>query len=146
MDVRAEARCGEVARCGQVARTYPAPEFSHTDLSFAVVCCFPKLSKLLNQENALSAPWSPQAPSRGAGMLRTGVIRRFEVTLLFAITDSSHRQALMLFRWLGGSGTGGADRCKAKQGRREEGADLWILTSTVVRFLRRVQSKKKLFG
>jgi hypothetical protein len=75
--------------------------------------------------------------------LRTGLIRRFEVTLLFAITDSSHRQALMLFRWLGGSCTGGANRCKAKQGRREEGADVWIVTSKVVRFLGRVQSKKK---
>jgi hypothetical protein len=48
---------------------------------------FPKLSKLPNQENALSAPCSPRAPSRGAEMLRTGVIRRFEVTLLLAITD-----------------------------------------------------------
>jgi len=57
-------------------------------------------------------------------MLRIGLIRHFDVTLLFAITDSSHRQALMLFRWLGGSCTGGADRCKAKQGRREEGADV----------------------
>jgi hypothetical protein len=99
---------------------------------------FPKLSKLLNQEDALSAPCSPQAPARGAprpaprlagaggtgGMLRIGLIRHFDVTLLFAITDSSHRQALMLFRWLGGSCTGGADRCKAKQGRREEGADV----------------------
>jgi len=52
----------------------------------------------------------------------------------------------MLFRWLGGSCTGGADRCKAKQGRREEGADVWILTSTVVRFLGLVQSKKTYFG
>ena len=43
---------------------------------------FRKLSKVLNQENALGAPGlgcdfcSPQAPSRGAGMLRTGVTRR----------------------------------------------------------------------
>ncbi len=43
---------------------------------------FSKLSKLLNQENALSAPCclrgdfrSPQAPGAGAGMLRTGLIR-----------------------------------------------------------------------
>src|ERR1700691_3498305 len=52
----------------------------------------------------------------------------------------------MLFRWLGGSCTGGANRCKAKQGRREEGADVWILTSNLVRFLGRVQSKKNNFG
>jgi hypothetical protein len=42
---------------------------------------FSKLSKLLNQEDALGAPCkridfcSPQSLSRGAGMLRTGVIR-----------------------------------------------------------------------
>jgi hypothetical protein len=49
---------------------------------------FPKLSKLLNQEDALSAPFlrvesrSPQAaPSQTAPMLRTGVIRHFDVTL-----------------------------------------------------------------
>jgi hypothetical protein len=59
------------------------------------------------------------------------------------ITDLSHRQALMRFRWLGGSCTGGANRCKAKQSRREEGADVWIRTSKVVRFWSRVQSKKK---
>ena len=35
MDVRTEARCG------QEARTYPAPEFSYTGFSSAVVCCFP---------------------------------------------------------------------------------------------------------
>jgi hypothetical protein len=35
MDVRAEVRCGEEAR------TYPGSEFSHTDLSPAVVWCFP---------------------------------------------------------------------------------------------------------
>jgi hypothetical protein len=63
---------------------------------------FPKLSKLLNQEDALSAPCSPQAPARGAprpaprlagaggtgGMLRIGLIRHFDVTLLFAIKRS----------------------------------------------------------
>jgi hypothetical protein len=43
---------------------------------------------------------SPQAPSQGAGMLRTVVIRRFDVTLLFAISKSSRRLALMLFQWL----------------------------------------------
>jgi hypothetical protein len=45
---------------------------------------FSKLSKLLNQEDALSAPClkdfqfcSPQAPSRSAGTLRTDLIRLF---------------------------------------------------------------------
>jgi hypothetical protein len=44
---------------------------------------FSKLSKLLNQEDALSAPClygdfcSPQAPSRSARILRKGLISRF---------------------------------------------------------------------
>ena len=45
---------------------------------------------------------------------------------------------------VGGSCAGGAHRCKAKQGRREDGADVWILASKVVRFGGRVQSEKKL--
>jgi hypothetical protein len=67
------------------------------------------LSKVLNQEDALGAPClgcdfcSPQAPSRGAGMLRTGVFRRFGVTFTVAITRSSRRHALMLFPVVGGS-------------------------------------------
>jgi hypothetical protein len=32
-------------------------------------------------------------------------------------------------------------RCKAKQGRREDDADVWILTFTVVRFLGRVKAE-----
>ena len=71
------------------------------------VVAFPKLSKLLNQERALSAPClhgefcSPHsAPSRGAPMLRKGVIRHFDVTLPFAAPKSSGWQALMFTRWL----------------------------------------------
>jgi hypothetical protein len=86
---------------------------------------FPKLSKLLNREDALSAPCSPPAPARGAGNAADRLDPSLRCHLLFAVTDSSHRQALMLSRWLGGGCTGGADRCKAKQGRREEGADVW---------------------
>jgi hypothetical protein len=53
---------------------------------------FSKLSKLLNQEDALGAPFlgrdfcSPPAPFRGTGMLRTDVI--VTVTLPFVITGS----------------------------------------------------------
>src|ERR1700679_3320033 len=67
--------------------------------------CISKLSKLLHQEDALGAPFSgcdfcsPQAPG-GAGMLRTGVIRRFRVTSTVATPKSSRRHALMLFQWL----------------------------------------------
>jgi hypothetical protein len=43
---------------------------------------------------------SPQAtPSSGAGMLRTGVIRHFDVTLPFVAAESSGWQALMFPRW-----------------------------------------------
>jgi hypothetical protein len=85
-----------------------------------------KLSILLNQENALSAPCicgdfcSPQAPSRGAGTLRTGVIRRFRCH----ITVCDHRiitpTSADAFPVVGGRCTGRARRCKAKQGRREK--------------------------
>jgi hypothetical protein len=47
---------------------------------------------------------------------------------------------------LGGSCTSEADRCKAKQSRREEGADVWVLTSNLVRFSDLVQSNKNNFG
>jgi hypothetical protein len=51
-----------------------------TDLIYAVGS---KLSKLLNQEDALSGPclrgdfYSPHAPSRSAGILRKGLISHF---------------------------------------------------------------------
>ena len=38
------------------ARTCPASEFSYTGGFSSAVVLFPKLSKLLNQENALGAP------------------------------------------------------------------------------------------
>jgi hypothetical protein len=46
-------------------------------LSLRCGVLFPKLSKLLNQEDALSAPCSPQAPRGAPGMLRTGLIHHF---------------------------------------------------------------------
>ena len=45
---------------------------------------------------------------------------------------------------VGGSCTGGAHRCKAKQGRREDRADVWIPASKVVRFWSCVHSEKKI--
>ena len=115
---------------------------------------FPKLSKLLNQEDALSAPclrcdfYSPQALSRGGAMLRTRLIRRFcgHITVcdhrLIALTSAD------VFPVVGGKRTGRARRCKAKQRRRQDGADVWILAPTVVRFLSGVQNetqRKKIF-
>ena len=46
---------------------------------------------------------------------------------------------------VGGSCTGGAHRCKVKQGCREDRADVWILASKVVRFGGRVTEREKIF-
>src|ERR1700722_19510791 len=70
---------------------------------------------------------SAGAPSRGAGMLRTGVIRYFEITLRLATPDIRLASA-DAFAVVGGGGTGRAHGCKAKQGRRDkDGADVWVL-------------------
>jgi hypothetical protein len=126
---------------------------------------FPKLSKLLHQEDALGAPCLDTAilalrgrpPSRGAprhaprhaghagtgGMLRTGVIRDFDITLRVATPDirltSAHAFAVVV----GGGCTGRAHGCKAKQGRR--GKDVktaltCVPSPTVVRFWDGVES------
>jgi hypothetical protein len=56
---------------------------------------FSKLSKVLNQEDALGVPClrggfcSPQAPSRNAGVVWKGLSIAFDVTLPFAISESS---------------------------------------------------------
>jgi hypothetical protein len=95
---------------------------------------FPKLSKLLNQEDALGAPCLDtvilalrrRAP-RGARMLRTGVIRYFDITLRLATPDIRLASA-DAFAVMGGGCTGRAHGCKAKQGRRsKDGADVWLL-------------------
>jgi hypothetical protein len=44
---------------------------------------------------------------------------------------------------VGGRCTGGARRCKAKQGCREDRSDVWILASKLVRFLGRVQTERE---
>ena len=87
---------------------------------------FSKLSKLLNQENALGAPCcllgdfcSPQAPPTGvAGMLRTDVIRRFCCHITVCYTQVITPTSADTFPVVGDICTGGARRCKAKQGRR----------------------------
>jgi hypothetical protein len=114
---------------------------------------FSKLSKVLNQEDALGAPClgcdfcSPQAPSRGAGMLRTG---RRDPSLWCHIYCWDHRvitpTCADAFPVVGGSARVGALRCRAKQGRREDGADVWILTSIIVRFFGRFRERKEFFG
>jgi hypothetical protein len=85
---------------------------------------FRKLSKLLNQEGALSAPCSPQAPSRAPGMLRTGLIRHFRCHITVCYTQLITPTSVDELPVAGGTCTGGAHRCKAKQGRREDRADV----------------------
>ena len=92
---------------------------------------FPELSKLLRQEHALGAPCLDtvilalrRRALAGAGMLRTGVIRHFEITLRLATPDIRLASA-DAFAVVGGGCTGRAHGCKAKQGRRgEDGADV----------------------
>ena len=81
-----------------------------------------KLSKLLNQEDALSALCfargvllSAGAPSRGAGMLRTGLIRHCHISVCYTqfIAPASADE----FPAVGGGCTGRVRRCKARQGR-----------------------------
>jgi hypothetical protein len=55
----------------------PSVEVLTYRLSLRGGVLFPKLSKLLNQEDALSAPCSPLAPSRGARNAADRLIRHF---------------------------------------------------------------------
>jgi hypothetical protein len=106
------------------------------------------LSKLLNQEDALGVPCldtvilalrrralvgRPRLAPRHAGaggtggVLRTGFIRHFDVTLRFATPDI-RLASTDAFAVVGGGCTGRAHGCKAKQGRRgKDGADVWLL-------------------
>ena len=89
------------------------------------------LSKLLNQEDALGAPCLDTVMvarhSRvlaGRRILRTGVIRHFDITLRFATPDIRLASA-DAFAVVGGGCTGRAHGCKAKQSRRDkDGADV----------------------
>ena len=88
---------------------------------------FRELSKLLHQEDALGAPCLdtviPALRRRalaGAGILRTGVIRHFGVTLRLATPDIRPASA-DAFAVVGGGCTGRAHGCKAKQCRRVKG-------------------------
>src|ERR1700693_1272650 len=70
---------------------------------------------------------------------------RTERTLLFVcytqlITPTSADELPVV----GGRCTGGAHRCKVKQGCREDRADVWILASKVVRFWDGVESGRRI--
>jgi hypothetical protein len=93
---------------------------------------FLRLSKLLHQEDALGVPCLDTvivALRRRAlsGLLRTGVIRYFDITLRLATPDIRLASA-DAFAVVGGGCTGRAQGCKAKQGRLDkDGADVWLL-------------------
>jgi hypothetical protein len=89
--------------------------------------CFPSCQNCSIKRTHWAHPFCSQASSRDAG-IAVGVIRGCDVILLFATPESSRRQALMHSHW------------PAADARAERaGADLWILTPTVVWFLGGVQ-------
>jgi hypothetical protein len=108
-------RIGKRPACSSVHPCSPAPH------RLAMVVS--KLSKLLNQEDALSAPWlhgdlcSPQAPPKDALILRKGVIRRFRRHILVCYTQVIMPGGADAFAVVGGGCTGRGDRCKARQDR-----------------------------
>jgi hypothetical protein len=112
-------------------------------LSLRCGVLFSKLSKLLNQGDALSAPCSPQAPSRGATNAADGLIRHFRCHITVCYTQLITPTSADELPVAGGTCTGGAHRCRAKQGCREDRSDVWILDSKIVRFSGGVQSEKK---
>jgi hypothetical protein len=78
----------------------PSVEVLTCRLSLRRGVLFPELSRLLNQEVALSAPCSPRAPSRGA----RNAADKLDPSLLMShyglLPNSSRRRALMSCRWL----------------------------------------------
>ena len=78
-------------------------------------------------------------------MLRKRVIRRFCCHTFVCYTQVITLTSADAFPVVGGRCTGRGRRCKARQGCREDGADMWILTSTVVRFWGGVQRRKRFF-
>ena len=112
------------ARCGEEARTYPASEFLIYRLAPLVV--FSKLSKLLNQEDALGAPClthdscSPRRALRGRRYAD-----RFDPSLLLSHYCLLHPTRPADELPVVGGRCREAHRCKAKQGSREDRADVW---------------------
>jgi hypothetical protein len=86
--------------------------------------CFSKLSKLLNQEDALSGPClrgdfcSPHAPSRSASIVRKGFIRCFRCHTTVCDQRVVILTSADAFPVVSGRCTGRACRCKARQRRR----------------------------
>ena len=111
-----------------------------------------KLSKLLNQEDALSAPClrgdlcSPQAPSRDARILWKGVIRRFRRHILVCYTEVIMPAGADAFAVVGGGCAGRMRRCKAKQNHHGKTALTSMLTSSVTLVLELLADLADFFG
>jgi hypothetical protein len=87
-----------------------------------------------------------RALARGAGTLRTGLIRHFEIALRLATPDIRLASA-DAFAAVGGGCTGRAHGCKAKQGRRgKDGADVWYLLPQYYGFRMASRAGEELFG
>ncbi len=92
---------------------------------------FSKLSKLLNQEDALSAPWLRDdfCSRRRALAGRRNAAERRKPSLLKSHYLWDHRVIMLTsadgMAVVGGRCTGRARRCKAKQGRRGKTALTW---------------------
>jgi hypothetical protein len=90
-----------------------------------VVWSFFRLSRLLNQEDTLRAPCShrdfssTQAPSRGAGMLRTEVIRTFYCYITVGNHQIRHADKRRCFRWLAADATHALELHSADERIRE---------------------------
>jgi hypothetical protein len=58
-------------------------------------------------------------------MLRAGVIRHFRCHITVCYTQVTTPTSADAFSGVDGGCTGGAHRCKAKQGSQEDGTDVW---------------------
>jgi hypothetical protein len=90
---------GKRPACSSVRPCSPAPD--------RLPIVLPKLSKLLNQEDALGAPWIRtvicalrRRCRRGGKILRTGVIRRFPCHIRVCYTQVIMRAGADASRWL----------------------------------------------
>jgi hypothetical protein len=108
-----------------------------------------KLSKLLNQEDALGAPCFRTFILLSAGGALRGRIhaadrRNPSLCCHFSVcyTQVIRLASADVSRWVGGRCTGRAHQCKAKQRRRGKTGRRLYLTNTLVGFLDRVEGGK----
>jgi hypothetical protein len=108
-------------------------------------CGFSKLSKMLIQEHALSAPCSmvlisalrgrTDATDKRNPSLRLSLYRCYTQVIMPTSNDA--------FPVVGGRCTGKAHRCKARQGRRGKTAPTLVLNLTVVRLMDGIKRRRR---